>query len=356
MTNQDNVLFVDTIQHVREAIAEHAAAHSRLFVLCDENTLDHCFPLLANDSEELQNAEILVIEAGEGSKNWEIAHHLFAQLLEFEADKQALIINLGGGVVTDLGGWIAANYKRGIDWINIPTTVMAMIDASIGGKCGIDLMHHKNMVGVIAFPVQTIVCPEFLDTLDPIEILSGQAEMLKHALLRSRNDFDNVCNAIANDATPDMEAIIASASVKLEIVKQDAFETNERKTLNLGHTVGHALESYFISIDKGIPHGIAVAAGIAIETPISSAYHMLSADDSQWITEQCIGLFDLDSYQWPSFDILVPYLMNDKKNSGGKINLALLSDFGDCLASFPVELEHLTEAYETFLHRIKNEA
>ena len=349
MEKKDNVLFVDRLKDVQDAIAAQAAWYSKIFVLCDENTLDNCYPLLAEDFEVLNEAEIMVIEPGEASKNWDIAHHLFAQLLEFEADKRCLLINLGGGVVTDLGGWVAANYKRGIHWINIPTTLMAMTDAAIGGKCGIDLLHHKNMIGVIAFPIQTIVCPEFLETLPHAEIRSGQGEMIKHALLNSRDAFDEVLAWIASDTLPDTDAIIRSASVKLEIVDRDPLEEDLRKSLNLGHTVGHAVESYFMSIDQPIAHGIAVAAGIAIEARLSAICQLLSDANSTTIAQHCKQLFELNAYAWPPFEAFAAFLSNDKKNSGGKLYAALLQDYGNCVPAHPVTLDEIKAAYQQFL-------
>ncbi|MGZ5196974.1 MAG: 3-dehydroquinate synthase, partial [Kaistella sp.] len=242
---------------------------SKIIVLVDENTHEYCLPVLLGNLETEIPFEIIEIEAGEDLKTIEIATQLWEILSDFEADRKALMINLGGGVITDMGGFVASTYKRGIRFINLPTTLLGMCDASIGGKTGIDHNFLKNIIGTFAVPEQIFVFPEYLKTLPFPELRSGFAEMLKHGLIADEkhwNDLISIQELSAENIFPFIET---SMKIKQNIVEQDFREQHLRKTLNFGHTVGHALESLFLQQAKPIPHGEAVVLGMIIETRLS---------------------------------------------------------------------------------------
>jgi 3-dehydroquinate synthase len=344
----DYVLFATHFNEVQDYLIEQCRSHSKVFVLCDENTLELCFPILVEHCEPLSKAEILVVEPGEQSKTLAIAEQLFMQLMDSGADKRSLLINLGGGVITDIGGWVGANYKRGIDFIHIPTSLMAMTDAAIGGKTGLDLGDYKNMIGLVAFAKCTLVCSSFLETLPPTELLSGRAEMVKHALLCDQSCYDDTMSNILLDEPLDLDDLIFSAKVKLDVVSKDPFEHNIRKSLNAGHTIGHALESWFLSQGRPVAHGIAVAAGLSIEIQISTMCFPESKLPAQEIALNLIDAFQLRSLDWPEADQWMHYAQQDKKNTDGQIRMALIKDFGQCDIETVATLEQMKAAYAHF--------
>ena len=242
---------------------------SKLFILVDENTHEYCLPTVLGNLETEIPFEIIEIEAGEELKTIETATQLWEILSEFEADRKSLLLNLGGGVITDLGGFVASTYKRGIPFINLPTTLLGMCDASIGGKTGIDHQFLKNIVGTFAEPQQIFVYPDFLRTLPFVELRSGFAEMLKHGLIADEKhwkDLSSIENLNPESIYPFIET---SMKIKQNVVEIDFKEQNIRKTLNFGHTIGHAVESLFLQANQLIPHGEAVALGMICETHLS---------------------------------------------------------------------------------------
>lgn len=305
-------------------------APSKLFFLVDENTHEHCLPILLPNLETEIPFEILEIEAGEEMKTIETAAQLWQILAEFEADRKSLIINLGGGVITDLGGFVASTYKRGIPFINIPTSLLAMCDASIGGKTGIDHSFLKNIVGTFALPLKIFYYPNFLKTLPFSELRSGFAEMLKHGLIADHNHWEQL---IAIDTlSPEQIAphIGTSMEIKQRVVNEDFKEENIRKTLNFGHTIGHALESLFIQNGKPIPHGEAVALGMIFETELSHLEGLISKEKAEFIISQIKKFYPYINIPFTNEDIL-SLMVNDKKNTNGNINFSLITDIGNCI-------------------------
>ncbi|MBP6754576.1 MAG: 3-dehydroquinate synthase, partial [Bacteroidia bacterium] len=223
--------------------------YSKIFVLVDENTNEYCLPyFLSNLPTEIE-IEIIEIEAGEENKNMYTCIDLWHTLIDLDADRKSILLNLGGGVITDIGGFVASTFKRGIDFINIPTTLLAMVDASVGGKNGVDLGNLKNQIGVINEPKSVVVLSKFLETLPSNQMRSGLAEMLKHGLIYDKLYWDKLKNL--NDLnTDDLDVLIKqSIEIKNNIVSQDLKENGIRKALNFGHTLGHAIESYFLESD-----------------------------------------------------------------------------------------------------------
>lgn len=323
---------------------------SKLIILVDANIHEYCLPqMLANLETEIQ-FEIIEIEAGEDLKTIETATQLWEILAEFGADRKTLMINLGGGVITDLGGFVASTYKRGIKFINIPTTLLAMCDASIGGKTGIDHGFLKNIVGTFANADQVFVFSDFLTTLPFPELRSGFAEMLKHGLIADEkhwNDLTSVENLTPSTIFSYLET---SMQIKQNVVETDFFEHDVRKTLNFGHTVGHAAESLFLQINEPVPHGEAVALGMICETRISFLQNLISEEISDSIVSKIRKYFPkLDISRFSEADFL-SLMQNDKKNSGGNINFSLINSIGSGIYDQKISKENLL----TSLHYYQN--
>ncbi|WP_234110481.1 3-dehydroquinate synthase [Chryseobacterium sp. R2A-55] len=321
---------------------------SKLLILVDENTHEYCLPTLLGNLETKIPFEIIEIEAGEELKTIETATQLWEILSEFETDRKSLLINLGGGVITDLGGFVGSTYKRGIRFINIPTTLLGMCDASIGGKTGIDHQFLKNIVGTFAEPEMIFVYPEFLKTLTFEELRSGFAEMLKHGLIADEKHWKDLI-AIEH-LTPENIApyIETSMNIKLNVVEKDFREQNIRKTLNFGHTFGHAFESYFLEKGNPILHGEAVAMGMICETQLSYLENLISAEMAEYIITQIKKFYPLQNIDNSTKDQLISLMMNDKKNSDGKINFSLLTKIGECNFDHAVPEQHLISTLHFF--------
>lgn len=308
----------------------HEKSFSKIFILVDENTHEYCLPVLLGNMETDLGFEILEIEAGEEMKNIQTANQLWEILTEMQADRKALVINLGGGVITDMGGFVASTYKRGIQFINIPTTLLSMCDASIGGKTGIDLMHYKNMVGTFAFPEQIFIYPKFLETLPFKELRSGFAEMLKHGLIADKSHWNQLIQIHKIDVEAVTPHIQTSMDIKQDVVEKDFHESNIRKTLNFGHTIGHAVESLCLQQGNPILHGEAVAMGMIAETHLAYLENLISEDDSKAIIENIQRYYPYLDISDFSDENITELLLNDKKNIDSKINFSLLSGIGSC--------------------------
>lgn len=323
---------------------------TQLLILVDENTHEHCLPTLLGNLETEIPFEIIEIEAGEEMKTLETAAQLWEILTEFKTDRKALMINLGGGVITDMGGFIASTYKRGIPFINVPTTLLGMCDASIGGKTGIDHQFLKNIIGTFAHPEQIFVFPEFLQTLPFEELRSGFAEMLKHGLITDEKHWTDLISI--EELTPEhvFPFIEKSMKIKQNVVEQDFTEQNIRKTLNFGHTIGHALESLFLLKGKPIMHGEAVALGMICETHLSFLEHLISKDTAKNIVLNIRKFFpDLNITDFSTKEIL-QLMKNDKKNSFGNVRFSLLKNIGEATFDSSVSTENINYA----LHYYQN--
>ncbi|AYZ12024.1 3-dehydroquinate synthase [Chryseobacterium arthrosphaerae] len=322
----------------------HDKKFSKIFILVDENTHEYCLPVLLGNMETDLGFEILEIEAGEEMKNIQTANQLWEILTEMQADRKALVINLGGGVITDMGGFVASTYKRGIKFINIPTTLLSMCDASIGGKTGIDLMHYKNMVGTFAFPEQIFIYPKFLETLPFKELRSGFAEMLKHGLIADKNHWDQLIQIHKLEVETVIPHIQTSMNIKQDVVEKDFHESNIRKTLNFGHTIGHAVESLCLQQENPILHGEAVAMGMITEAHLAYLENLISEEDAKMIIENIQRYYPyLDISDFKDEDITA-LLLNDKKNADSKINFSLLTEVGSCNYDHQCSQKNILEA------------
>lgn len=321
---------------------------SKLFILCDENTHSFCLPtLLANLETEIP-FEILEIEPGEEMKTIETAIQLWEILAEYAADRKAIMINVGGGVITDLGGFVASTYKRGIRFINIPTTLLAMCDASIGGKTGIDHQFLKNIIGTFAQAEEIFYYPNFLQTLPFEQLRSGFAEMLKHGLIADVKHWEAL-TANREIRVENLSAQIGvSMQIKEHIVKADFKEENLRKTLNFGHTTGHALESLFIQAEKPIPHGEAVAIGMICETHLAYLEGLITSETSEKIISKITGYFPLHPITSFGNTQILSIMGHDKKNAGGKINFSLITGIGSCNFDYHCSLENIEKSLDFY--------
>lgn len=321
---------------------------SKIFILVDENTHEYCLPIFLGNLETDLAFEILEIEAGEEMKNIQTANQLWEILTEMQADRKALIINLGGGVITDMGGFVASTYKRGIQFINIPTTLLSMCDASIGGKTGIDLMHYKNMVGTFSFPEQIYIYPRFLDTLPAKELKSGFAEMLKHGLIADKRHWEDLIQLQHLDSVGIEPFIPQSMEIKQEVVNADFQEKNVRKTLNFGHTIGHAIESLSLASQSPILHGEAVALGMICESHLSYLEGLISKEEADLIMGNIQRYFCfIDLSEFKDEDIF-SLLLNDKKNTDAKINFSLLSGIGSCIFDYQCSTKNIQKALDFY--------
>ena len=292
--------------------------YSQVAILVDENTKKDCLSKLP----EIENALIIEIKSGEEYKNISTCNFIWAQLTINNFDRNSLLINLGGGVIGDMGGFCAATYKRGLNFIHIPTTLLAMVDASVGGKLGINFKGFKNQIGLFNNPKAVFISSKFLETLEESELNSGFAEVLKHALISDNSLWLKLKNTPFTDL--DWEDIIdTSLQIKNKIVLADPFEKGERKKLNFGHTFGHAIESYYLEKGTSISHGEAVFMGMILETEISD----LSETDKNEIKNYILSNFSLP--YTPKKSNLHKFLINDKKNQNGKINFTLLNGIGN---------------------------
>jgi 3-dehydroquinate synthase len=326
----------------------HSKSFSKIFILVDENTHEYCLPVLLGNLETDLAFEILEIEPGEEMKNIQTANQLWEILTEMQADRKALVINLGGGVITDMGGFVASTYKRGVQFINIPTTLLSMCDASIGGKTGIDLMHYKNMVGTFTFPEHIFVYPKFLETLPYKELRSGFAEMLKHGLIADEKHWENLIHISKLDFETVIPHISTSMEIKQNVVQQDFQEKNIRKTLNFGHTIGHAIESLCLNQGNPILHGEAVAMGMITETHLSFLEELISEETCNIVIENIQKYYPyLDISDFKDEDIF-ELLINDKKNTDSKINFSLISAIGSCTFDYQCSKKNISSSLDFY--------
>lgn len=323
------------------ALNEHLKTNnfSKIFILVDENTHQYCLPSFLEKTETNSEIEIIEIESGEINKTIDTCVGLWNTLSELNADRKSLLINIGGGVITDMGGFVASTFKRGIAYINIPTSLLAMVDASVGGKTGVDLGHLKNQIGVISTPNLVLIDTAFLDTLPKNQMRSGLAEMLKHGLISSITYWDKFKNLSKLSLDNLDELIYESVIIKKHVVENDPFEDNLRKTLNYGHTLGHAIESYFLSNKNKttLLHGEAIIVGMILASYISTQLTGLSLETTQEIKNLFMSYYDKVEIDESEYEAIIDLLKYDKKNNHGNINFVLLESIGnpitDCLVN-----------------------
>ena len=321
---------------------------SKFLIVCDDNTYEHCLPILKKHLPSSIPFDFFKMESGESSKSISVCESIWQKMTAMKMGRNDLLINLGGGVVCDVGGFVAATYLRGISFVNIPTSLMGMVDAGLGGKNGIDLNHHKNRVGLFAFPIATVCDPVFLNTLPEMEWKNGCAEVFKHALIGDAQLFEtlSVDGCTREIFTSLMHSIQA---VKLKVVEDDPFEDGFRKVLNFGHTVGHAIESASLKTDASpLSHGEAIAMGMIIENEVMFKLGGLDASINskcREVLEKYLTKVKINSY---SEDDLLEWMQYDKKNANNIIRMSLITGIGSCSWNVEVPKEIIRSALQSF--------
>lgn len=311
-------------------LLESQYGSSKKVILTDETVHDLWMEFLITSLPPLAKAEIIQIPAGEEFKTIEVCTQIWSALSDYEVGRKDLIINVGGGVVTDLGGFVASVFKRGLDFINIPTTVLSQVDASVGGKTGVDLGPFKNQLGLFADAKHVFIDASFLETLPSEQILSGFAEMIKHGLIADQNYWNILKSSDPYDLNALKEFIQTSIYIKGNIVDQDPKESGIRKTLNFGHSIGHGIEGFMLEAGEAVPHGYAVAWGMMAESFISLELELL--DKSSYLEIKTIiqKLYPPAPLIPSTFKEVLKLMYNDKKNEAGSLQLSLLEGIGKC--------------------------
>ena len=335
-----------------KALNNHLAKnqYSKIFIIVDTHSNEFCLPVFLPNLETDLAIEIIEFDNGEEHKNIETCVQIWNVLTELGADRKSLIINVGGGVVSDLGGFVASTFKRGIDFIHVPTTLLAMVDASVGGKNGIDLGNLKNQIGVINTPALLLVDTHYLETLPQNEMRSGLAEMLKHGLIYDKKYWENFLDLSQIDFADFDQLIYDSILIKNEIVTLDPKEKGIRKALNFGHTLGHAIESYFLESEHKITllHGEAIAAGMILESFISMKKSLIQQSEYAQIKTVIQNVFPQIQFDANDLDPILELLIHDKKNEYGNIRFSLLDGIGKIKFDQEVENQLIVSAFSDY--------
>ncbi|WP_435414984.1 3-dehydroquinate synthase [Polaribacter aestuariivivens] len=321
--------------------------YSTIFILVDENTFEHCYPKFISKLVTDKVIEVIEIESGEINKNLETCTGVWNAITELGGDRKSLLITLGGGVITDLGGFVASCFKRGIDFVNIPTTLLSMVDASVGGKTGVDLGVLKNQIGLFANPEMVLVDTDYLTTVSEREIKSGTAEIIKYGITYDIKLFNQIKE---NKGLQIADLIFRSIEIKNEVVLQDPKEKNLRKILNFGHTLGHAIESFYLeSEDKeNLTHGEAIAIGMVCESYISSKLFGFEIKKVNEVKNVILSIYDKTTLLNEDFSSIIDLLKHDKKNVNGQVNFVLLNDFENHQLDCKVAEELIIESMEFY--------
>lgn len=338
-----------SLSRLNRMLAAKKYDNARFFVLVDENSYNNCLARLVSRVEKLQEVELLEVPVGEECKDLAIASQLWQTLLESNADRNTVLVNLGGGCVSDLGGFVAAGYKRGIRYINVPTTLIGMVDAAIGGKTAVNLAGSKNQVGFFHQPEITCIEPEFLDTLPNEELFNGVFEMLKTFMIGNPDEYNRLCDMLLNgtlELHPDM--IAACAEIKAAIVKKDPTEQGLRRMLNFGHTFGHAIEAFSHAQGQTpLSHGFAVGAGMVYALYLSVQKLGLDTQVFDRYRSVAAKLMRLPHYTLKDTEALLTYMRQDKKNAEGEIRCVLLQELGAPVIDMPIEENEIRTALLT---------
>ena len=332
----NNILYTNDLSKLLPLTKDY----SSVFILADSNTAQHCLSLLP---AELREKELIIIPTGEENKNLENCSGIWQILTDKNADRHSLLINLGGGMITDLGGFAASTYKRGIDFINIPTSLLGMVDAAIGGKTGIDFCSYKNQIGTFCLAKHVVINVDFLNTLPKKEFKSGYAEVLKYGLIADRYLW-HMLKERATDSEELTTIIERCIEIKTEITTDDPTEDGIRKLLNFGHTIGHAIEGLSMLKDKPVLHGQAIATGMMVESYLSIARGHLTEAEFLEIIQKIKTFCTPAALQDFTMDELMAFIRQDKKNSHSEIRFSLLKNIGTGIIDINVSEEEIAEA------------
>ncbi len=329
--------------------------YTQVFVLADQHTHHHCLPYLLEKTSLFQKPNLTVIEPGEGNKNLATCEKIWQAMLSANLDRKALAINLGGGVIGDMGGFCAATWKRGVDFVQIPTTLLSMTDAAIGGKMGIDFQGIKNMIGVFQQPTGVFADPVFLQTLPERELRSGYAEVIKHALIGDpelvRQLREELSSGQPLNSLDWLGILQKSIAVKVQVVQEDPLEKGLRMLLNFGHSIGHALETWFLETEDPLTHGEAVYIGMVCEAKIASGERNLLSE----VLSLGQPIFPHRNIPSTAFPAIWELMQQDKKNSSGTVRMAVPDEVPfslKILTPTPLEVAQSLEFYASFKYQV----
>ena len=324
--------------------------HSKIFVLVDSNTKKYCLPIFLSKIPQHIDYQIIEISAGETYKNLDTCQQVWQELTTLQADRKSIVFHLGGGMLTDLGGFTAATFKRGIAFINFPTTLLGMVDASVGGKTGVDFNHLKNQIGLFANPELLIVDFSYLKTLPKRELHSGLAEIIKYAVSYDVKLWKEMQKHLPFTEKKLKEWIYRSIFIKNEIVLQDPKEQGIRKILNFGHTIGHAIESYFLEskTKNTLLHGEAIAAGMLMETYLSVKLFNVKEKELKQLEKVVFTYFDKINYSTNEYPSFLKWMQHDKKNINGEVLFTLLERIGKSKWNVKVSDNLIIEALDYY--------
>jgi 3-dehydroquinate synthase len=349
--SQENseITFTESIANEIDAISNEFG--QKLFVLADSNTINYCFPVIKSALPE--NVPVFILEAGEENKHIESVVKVWDFLNSNGADRKSVVINIGGGVLCDLGGFAASTFKRGLDFIHIPTTLLSQVDASVGGKTGVNFKSFKNEVGSFSFPMKVIIDSCFMKTLPQEHILSGFGEMLKHAFIKDAAYYQDLqlLNLGGNDLKYNelLKMVQHSVKIKEEVVLADPMENGLRKILNFGHTIGHAFESYYMGTEKELIHGKAVAYGMIMEMFLSHLKLGFPKNKLIEVTAYLNKVYGKLIFGKEDYEKLYGLMTHDKKNEDHQINFTLLRDIGESVINQTAGKKEIFEAFDFYL-------
>lgn len=321
-------------------------APSQVFVLVDQNTKAHCLPVLLNKSG-LSDSKVILVPSGERFKSLDTCQKIWRSLFRYKADRHSLLINLGGGVIGDMGGFCASVYMRGIPFIQVPTTLLSQVDASVGSKLGVDFNGFKNSLGTFRDPEGVYIDPGFLATLSDRQLLSGYAEIVKHALIRDEALWRALPLELSRE--DDLSEIIYdSVKIKRDIVQADPLEKGPRKLLNFGHTIGHAIESVMLESTWPWLHGESIAAGMVCESHVARQSNLLGPEELEALSDKILSIFGHRTIPSSSFTRIVEKTRLDKKNKSGRIMCTLLEGIGKGSYDKEISEEHIFKGLEFY--------
>lgn len=343
----ENVTITENIQH---SLAHLFDSHtfSQIGIVVDENTIRDCYPIIKH---HLPDHTLYEIRSGEIYKNLTTCQQIWEGLTQKRFDRKGLLINLGGGVIGDMGGFCAATFKRGIQFVNLPTTLLSQVDASVGGKLGIDFQGFKNHIGIFQEPLKVIIYPEFLKTLPFRELRSGFAEVIKHSLIADADYWPEIENYSLENQNW-LAHIRHSVQIKSQVVEQDFKEGGLRKILNFGHTIGHAIESYYLESKKPLLHGEAIAVGMVCESYLSEKYCGMPLTQVERIEKFIDRIFGSTEIDDDATEVIVNMTLQDKKNESSSILCSLLDYIGKARYDVPVSAQDIQEAIQQYKKRL----
>lgn len=335
----------DVYDTIRSFLHRYEFSEHKIFVLVDHNSRKYCLPRLMSNIQLFQKVHIIEVPTGEEIKDINYCQKLWQEMADNNADRNSILVNLGGGVISDLGGFVAATFKRGIRHLNIPTTLLSMVDAAIGGKVGVDMKGLKNQIGLFSNPQVVFVIPEFLDTLPKRQMLAGFSEIIKHSIIYERNYWEELSSQQFDEIKDWKELIDWSVEVKNYFVTEDPLDTGFRKVLNFGHTIGHAIETFSYQNDKEILlHGEAIAIGMICELYISSKITRFPKSEMDEVIHYITSQFKHYPLRSGNFDLILDIMKHDKKNTGSTFNFTLLTTIGNSMINQEVDSKLILES------------